>query len=394
MHVPFQTYYQQTNKKTEGDKTMRQLTIGIDVDDVLFECVPIAIRIVNEQHGTRIRVEDIEKWNFENFSTEVKNTFLDVMGSGIIFAKQKPLPGSDEMVNALLSRGHEVVFISAVEPRFMGIRADQLIKSFSMVPEKNIMLGFRKDLVHLDVLLDDAIHNLTKTRAEYPVAFSQPWNASLTGFLTVNDYQGFVSLIDQISATKEPERRASHGKPVLIALVGPSGSGKTEIAKELCKSPAFGEALSHTTREQRPCEGNDYHFVAEEEFERIEMNTSGFIDTTVYAGKKYGLRRGEIHKLWDAGKHAVTPVDISGAMRLKQIFGDRVITAFVRREKQAVITEIVSRDVPPDDKVNRIMSLNTEYDNEGKCDFVLLNNSTIENAASQIVNYINSGAGA
>ena len=363
----------------------RKLTIGLDADDVLFYCVSEALEIVNKKLGTNVSVNNITTWDLSDVDEDVKKCFHETLNEEMLYINQKVIPGAVDMVDALLERGHEVVFVSAMKPQFMNIRAIRLKQNFSKVPESNIMLGARKDLVQVDVLLDDANHNLTKTKATYPIVFDWPWNQSLTGFLRVHNYDEFLEFIDQISSFVEPARKAIPGEPYAIALIGPSGSGKTALMNELCKNPAFGMTTSYTTRTQRPNEGDSYFFVSNEEFKDLEAKGK-FVDTTSYAENKYGLAKDEIERLWEKGKHAVVLMDISGAMNLKRVYGSRVATMFIRRGRQEVLSEIISRETSGDDKVNRIISLEKEYDNESMCDFIITNKGTIKETTAQILN--------
>ena len=52
------------------------------------------------------------------------------------------------------------------------------------------MLGSRKDLLHVDFLLDDADYNIASSPAKYPVLFTRPWNKSMEGFLRAGQLCG------------------------------------------------------------------------------------------------------------------------------------------------------------------------------------------------------------
>ena len=69
-------------------------------------------------------------------------------------------------------------------------------------------LGSAKDRVHFDIVLDDAIHNILESKAEYPVLMRKPWNAKMTGLLSVNTMAEFVSLVKQImkASTSKTEK--------------------------------------------------------------------------------------------------------------------------------------------------------------------------------------------
>jgi len=103
------------------------------------------------------------------------------------------------------------------------------------------------------------------------------------------------------------------------------------------------------------------------------------------------MKRKEIERIWNAGQNAVMPIDICGATAMHASVGDRAVTLFIYRSKEAVITDILSRSTSIDDKLKRIMSLDHEYANQGLCDRVVFNDKTVEDAAQAIISMV-SGA--
>lgn len=365
-------------------------TIVIDFDDTLCEFVRPAIDRVNQKHGWSIRYEDISDWQFSSFPEAVRQAIYHEFSQPELYEAQTPIPGASEMLQKLIDAGHDVIITSSAYPKYMTTRATQIMTLFPMVPQENILLGSRKDTVQADIMLDDARHNIERTRAKYPILIRRPWNRSMTGLLSVNSFEDFLCLVERIAAQNPRPVQRPGNKPCVICLVGPSGAGKTAIARMLTESPAFGIPKSTTTRQPRIGEAPDtYHFISDRKFEQL-MNAGHFLETTVYSGHKYGTQKEEITRLLDGGQHAVIPIDMCGAASLKAAFGDRTILIFVRRERAAVIQDIVARRVDDADKVRRIMSLDAEYANEDLCDFTLVNNGTLQDAVMRINSYLES----
>ena len=175
-----------------------RLKIGVDVDDVLYLCNQHAIDLLaRERNIDGLDIFDIDAWGSGS-----ANPLLDerlAYFSRPDFVAGKPvIPGAQEFISQLCERG-EVFFVTAVGKSCMNERASRLVKDFPQVPERNIIIGARKDLVSLDILLDDGAHNILGSNAKYPVLFRRPWNNNLTGLLAVNSYADFLRLVDQIS---------------------------------------------------------------------------------------------------------------------------------------------------------------------------------------------------
>lgn len=253
---------------------------------------------------------------------------------------------------------------------------------FPEFPPENIILGSAKDRVHFDIVLDDAIHNILDSKAEYPVLMRKPWNAKMTGLLSVNTMAEFVSLVRQImkASTSKPEKITA---PAVLALVGPSGSGKREITEALCGSKGGNTTDSIGTEQLfvRPVnyctepERYGHRYVSEEAFD--QMN---FFEKTAYAGVRYGTRKEDIQELLDQGKFAVIPVDMCGAIAMKRSFPTHII--YVARDKEKLIADIIDSDYDTEEKTLRILSIDAEKRNRKICDHVIHNDIIEGNYAS------------
>lgn len=189
---------------------MAKLTIGLDADDVLFECIAPAIIIVNRNLGTNLRYEDCTSWGFDCLPEDIRAAIYRALDTKELYENQRLYDGAKQMVNALLDRGHDVLFASAIEPEYMSIRARRLQEAFPRVPRKNIMLGARKDLLALDILLDDAMHNIEASIARYPVLFRRPWSTPKANMISITDYDEFIRFVDQVSQLSDRLERQTN----------------------------------------------------------------------------------------------------------------------------------------------------------------------------------------
>ena len=341
-----------------------RLQIGLDVDDILYDCNAYALARLNREEGIDppLDIEDIRGWGEKQGDVDRRIRYF----SDPAFVASQPIfAGAKEFVSKL-SRVAEVFFVSAVPAACMSARALRLREDFPEVPEQNILLGTRKDLVHLDILLDDGAHNISKSPAAYPVLFRKPWNRHLSGLLSVTSYEDFLHLVDILREASDIKPDLSSGG--VICLVGPTGSGKNEIARELCTRYGMQKPVTATTRPRRADEGEkDYHFMTERQFLR-EARKGAFLETTVYSGFHFGTSADELDRIIEPHGLAVIPIDICGALTLKNRYRSRAILVFLKRPRPDVILDIVSRPLDAMDKTYRILSLDDEYRNEELCD--------------------------
>ena len=347
-----------------------RLSTALDVDDLLMECIPYAIKLANEKYrfDPPLRLQEVNRWGKLGTRADVIFEFFE---DPEFFRTQPVIAGAKEFVRKL-SQMTEVFISTAVPPQFMGIRAQRILEEFPEIPADHIYMGARKDKLDVDILFDDGMHNVFKSNAAYPILLRRPWNEQATGMLAVNSYDAFLKLVEVIinSYAARPEARPLD-KPGVVVLVGPSGSGKTDVAGELlARSSAFEKLVSYTTNAEAAAGDRvQYHHVTQTEFHALEESGEMF-ESTRYGNYCYGSRKGDVQAILDKGKHVLTVMDICGAMAMKTQF-DNVFTVYLKRDKRDLLADIVSRDISVEDKVNRLLGVEAESRNAQVCDFVV-----------------------
>ena len=358
-----------------------RMTTALDVDDVLLECIPYAIKLANDKYkfDPPLTIYEVDRWGKLGTRADVIFEFF----TEEFFRTQPVIAGAKEFVRKL-SQMTEVFVCTSVYPQFMSIRAEVIMREFPEIPPENIYMASRKDKLNVDILFDDGMHNVMKSNAAYPILLRKPWNQSATGMLAVNNYDEFLKLVEVIS-TSYSTMRDDNKNPSIVALVGPSGSGKSDIAKVLLeKEPRFEKLLSYTTIDPTANTENDwYNYVDKNEFFKMLENHELF-ESSMYAGHGFGSKKSDVDALLCDGKTVLTIMDICGAMSLKTHYKN-VVTVYIKRDKRDLLSSILKKNSSDEDKVNRIISIDDERRNEEICDFVVENNGDYEAAAEKII---------
>ena len=347
-----------------------RLSTALDIDDLLMECVPYAIRLANEKYrfDPPLTIYEVNRWGKLGTRADVIFEFFE---DPDFYRNQPVIRGAKEFVREL-TQLTEVFVSTAIAPEFMGIRAQRIREEFPEIPEDHIYMGARKDKIQVDILFDDGMHNVLNSSASYPILMRRPWNQEATGMLAVNTYGEFLKLVEVIadSYSVKPDRYAL-SEPSIVVLVGPSGSGKSKIAaKVLEKTDRFEKLMSFTTNDPTAVEKNEwYNYVPLEVF-RSMCESGEMFQSTMYAGHGYGSRRTDVEQILSAGRHVLTTMDICGAMSLKTNFKN-VITIYIKREKKALMASILRKNSSVEDKVNRLIAIEAEKQNAEICDYVV-----------------------
>jgi len=114
--------------------------------------------------------------------------------------------------------------------------------------------------------------------------------------------------------------RRGIGGGVAFIVCGPSGAGKNSVIERVMGVlPGLSYSVSFTTRPRRSDEvdGRDYHFISNEEFERL-VEENEVIEHVTYLGHQYGTSRGQIKAVFAEEKDVILNIDVNGARALME----------------------------------------------------------------------------
>ena len=347
-----------------------RLSTALDVDDLLMECTSYAIRLANEKYKFDPPMTIYEKDRWGKLNTRADSIY-PYFSDPEFYRTQPVYEGAKEFVRRL-SQMTEVYICTAVPPEHMGIRAQRILEEFPEIPRNHIYMGFSKDRIHTDILFDDAMHNILNSGAKYPILMRRPWNQEATGMLAVNNYDEFLKLVEVIADSYSVQAADSRAEDAsIVVFVGPSGSGKSKIATRfLSRTDKFQKLVSYTTQDPTAVEENKwYNYVSLDTFRQM-CDSGEMFQSSMYAGHGYGSRKADVEKILAEGKRVLTTMDICGAMSLKTHFKN-VITIYIKRDKRALMANILRKNSSIEDKVNRLTAIEYEQQNANICDYVV-----------------------
>ena len=174
----------------------------------------------------------------------------------------------------------------------------------------------------------------------------------------------------------------------LVVLSAPSGAGKTTIARRLLERHQEWEfSVSATTRERRAGEndGEDYHFLEREEFQR-RIKNGDLVEWEEIFGNYYGTLRSEVERMLGSDtRRVIFDVDVRGALAIRRAFPDDAFVIFIappsfdelKRRLGARMTET------PEAIANRIARASMEMEMKPQFDAVVVNDQ-VDRAADEI----------
>lgn len=348
-------------------KKKKQLVVGLDVDDTIGVCMAAALTRWAEETGVSLTPYDVTGW----VSTEAGWT--KYFEDPDFVANQPVVPGAQRFVRELMKRGCDVLITTAVPMHVAPARAAWLRKNFPEIKPENFIFGRRKEVYALDVMVDDAAHNILNSKAKYPILMRKPWNQNVTGLMAANDFDDCLNLIDTIM--RQNGYMESAFPTDVICLVGPSGSGKHDVIQSLME---HGYTVPRIFTTNQSVTQSYYRVISKDKFE-YEKEMRHYAETTSYAGHYYGIRMEDMvthmSKRYSGSGKLVIPIDLCGANALQRHYGECVKTIYVKRPRAELVMNILRKSIPDDEKQLRILALDGEERNEELCDYSILNTS-------------------
>jgi len=175
----------------------------------------------------------------------------------------------------------------------------------------------------------------------------------------------------------------------IVVIEGPSGAGKDTIIKTLMHRypERFAKLVSVATRAMRPneSEGNPYHFVTNEEFDRM-VESGDIFEHTMRHGEKRGMSERYILEIFDANKIPLKDCNLIGVRALKSRF-ENVTTIFITADKNEIEQRLRARGDSPADIAMRMADYDECMKEAPEFDHVIVNDD-LEKTIDKIIEII------
>ena len=171
----------------------------------------------------------------------------------------------------------------------------------------------------------------------------------------------------------------------VFIISAPSGSGKsTLVGRLLAADPGLMFSVSYTTRAPRGQEidGEDYHFVSREDFER-RIAADEFLEWAEVFGNYYGTHRGILEQARAAGADVVLDIDVQGERQLRNRIPEAVTIFVLAPSREVLERRLRARGEDSDDVIaRRLRDAAEEIRRYTNYDYVVINRDLAESVAT------------
>ena len=181
----------------------------------------------------------------------------------------------------------------------------------------------------------------------------------------------------------EPTVRKQHHTPrpsskqgLLFVLSAPSGTGKDSVITALKQQGMdFYVVPSVTARVPRPgeSEGSPYHFISQEEFDRMVANDE-LLEYAKVHGNWYGQPRQPIRDNLRAGRDVLLKIDVQGAATVRKKVPQAIFIFLVPDSLEELTLRLSERNTETEGELQRrLADARTELSEQYWYDYVVLN---------------------
>ena len=184
------------------------------------------------------------------------------------------------------------------------------------------------------------------------------------------------------------------GSSRLTVLAGPTAVGKGTLTAWMREHhPEIWISVSVTTRRRRPEEqdGVHYHFVSEDEFDRMVADDELLEWAVVHRTARYGTPRGPVEEALAEGRPALLEIDLQGARQVRERMPEARFVFLAPPSWEELVRRLVGRGTEGDaERTQRLETAREELAAESEFDVTIVNRQ-IHDAGEELVELLRSG---
>ncbi len=185
---------------------MRQLTILLDLDDVLNNQNEVWVDVLNQRYGRNVAVEDITDWDMRlGFPGLQDDELYGPAHSGELVSSMTAPEDAVTYTKIWHDNGHKLYVVTSTSAENAEAKVRWLCEHYDWFDRDKFIMCHHKNLIFGDILIDDAPHNLKymKWAGANPncacVCMDKPWNRCAENeFVRVKSFEEINAVVRQL----------------------------------------------------------------------------------------------------------------------------------------------------------------------------------------------------
>lgn len=163
------------------------MIIGIDLDNIVVSTTEAVLDYVAERGAPKKTIADIEHyWIEKNYPPQYSLLIKEAFESKQMWKKIHLIEGAKEYIKKLYEESNEIYFVTSSLPENLRKKIAHLARNLDFFPPdyifKHTINTQVKQLIRLDVLIDDSMSNLIGEKTYISICFDYPWNKNDEGY--------------------------------------------------------------------------------------------------------------------------------------------------------------------------------------------------------------------
>ena len=142
--------------------TKKDYIIGVDMDDTIENLMDAWVAYLNNKYGTTVKSSDIIEWEvYKFFPTLTDQQIYEPLYNEEFWKTVKPKEDAQKYLKKLYDEGYTIYIVSCSHYASVHPKVENcLLKYFPFINWRNLIFLKNKQLLNLDVLIDDYPKNL------------------------------------------------------------------------------------------------------------------------------------------------------------------------------------------------------------------------------------------
>lgn len=170
--------------------------IAIDVDDVLFDLVPLWVRKYNFIWDDNLDYKKVVEWDISKFvKVNCGKKIYSYLDSNM-YLDSNLVEDSDWGISQLRKMGYRVIVVTSNSFNMGGVKFDWLNRNGFDIGKEDYVESGDKSLIKFNLLLDDN-YDTIKSCGKRGVLFNRPWNLNYKHSQRVSSWRQFIKGIKE-----------------------------------------------------------------------------------------------------------------------------------------------------------------------------------------------------
>lgn len=193
-------------------KNFSDITILVDMDDVIEELLIPWCDWLNKEHGLNVAPNSVVTWDItEYFPTLTKPQIYSPLNLEEFWDTSKPKEGAVEYLSKLIGEGFKVYICTSTNYQNIALKYMKVIRRhFPFIGWDKVIVAKDKHMIKGDFLVDDGVHNLQNgdyIKILVTAPHNKNYDAEGNGMIRADDWHTIYDTIVNMSQDMIDEKK-------------------------------------------------------------------------------------------------------------------------------------------------------------------------------------------